>query len=301
MTSPALKFKRSSGPALPTSHYALHAVLLVVSVLFLLPLLLVISASLTNENALAERGYGLLPSVFSFEAYRYLLRDPSQLLRAYAVSGLVSIVGSLLSLTIMALLAYALSRPEFRFRRALSFVVFFTLLFNGGLVASYILNTRYLGLSDSLLALILPYLVVPFYVLLLRTFFAALPPEILEAARIDGAGEWLIFFRIVLPLATPALATIGLFSLLLYWNDYFLGLLYLSDPGKYPLQLLLFNILNNIEFLNKLPTTQAATVLPPTQTVRMAMAVLATGPAAFAFLFLQRYFVSGLTLGSVKG
>jgi len=301
MTAPALELRRNRSIPLPPAHYAIHALLILVSLLFLFPLLLVISASLSSESSLLEQGYSLIPRAFSTEAYRYLLRDPSQLLRAYAVSGFVATVGSALSLLIMALLGYALSRPEFKFRGVVSFVVFFTLLFNGGLVASYILNTRYLGLSDSLLALILPYLVVPFYVLLLRTFFAALPSEIIEAARIDGAGEWRIFFAIVLPLSTPALATVGLFSLLLYWNDYFLGLLYLSDPGKYPLQLLLFNILNNIEFLNKLPTSQAATVIPPTQTVRMAMAVLATGPAAFAFLMLQRYFVRGLTVGSVKG
>jgi putative aldouronate transport system permease protein len=286
---------------LPPVHYAIHGVLIVISIIFMLPMLLVVSASLTSEDALIRNGYSFLPSVFSLEAYNYLFADPAQLLRAYGISVLVGGLGSGLSLLAMALLAYPLSRKEFPYSKVQSFIVFFTMLFNGGIVASYIINTRYLGLSDSLLALILPYLIVPFYVLLLRTFFAGLPSEIIEAARIDGASEWRIFFRIVLPLSTPALATIGLFSLLLYWNDYILGLLYLDSPSKYPLQLLLFNILNNIEFLSKVQTSLATTVAPPTQTVRMAMAVLATGPIAFAFLFLQRYFVRGLTLGSLKG
>jgi putative aldouronate transport system permease protein len=215
----------------------------------------------------------------------------------------VSVVGAGLSLMVMSLLGYVLSRAEFRFRKAVSFIVFFTMLFNGGIVASYILNTRYLGLSDSFPALILPYLVVPFYVLLLRTFFSSLPSEIIEAARIDGASESGIFFRIALPLSLPALATVGLLMLLLYWNDYFLGLLYLKSPEKYPLQLLMYNILNNINFLtsNQQASSQLGSIEVPTQSVRMAMAVLATGPMTFAFLLLQRYFVRGLTLGSVKG
>jgi len=293
--------KKTKQAAVPLAHYAIHAVLLCISLLYIFPMVLVVSVSLTDEAALSRNGYTLLPSVFSTEAYRYLFADPTQLLRGYGVSILVAVIGSLCSLLVMALLAYPLSRKEFRYAKSLSFIVFFTMLFNGGIVASYIFNTRFLGLSDSILALILPYLVVPFYVLLLRTYFAGLPSEIIEAARIDGAGEWRIFFRIVIPLSTPALATVGLFSLLLYWNDYFLGLLYLSTPEKFPLQLLLFNILNNIEFLSKLQDSLSKTVVPPTQTVRMAMAVLATGPVAFAFLFLQRYFVRGLTLGSLKG
>jgi putative aldouronate transport system permease protein len=287
----------------PISRIALHGFLLSISLCFLAPLLLIVSASLTDDSSIVRDGYRFLPSVFSLEGYSYILRDPTQILRAYGVSVSVSVVGAMLSLLVMSLLGYALSRAEFRFRNVLSFLVFFTMLFNGGIVASYILNTRYLGLSDGFPVLVLPYLVVPFYVLLLRTYFSSLPNEILEAARIDGAGEWRIFFRIALPLSLPALATVGLLMLLLYWNDYFLGLLYLKSPEKYPLQLLMFNILNNISFLtsSQQASSQLGDVKVPTQSVRMAMAVLATGPMAFAFLLLQRYFVRGLTLGSVKG
>ncbi len=285
------------------SRIALHGFLFVVSLCFLLPLLLIVAASFTNDRSISRYGYQFIPTVFSLEAYNYILRDPTQILRSYGVSIGVSAIGASLSLLIMALLGYALSRVEFRYRQALSFMVFFTMLFNGGIVASYILNTRYLGLSDGFPVLILPYLVVPFYVLLLRTYFSSLPNEILEAARIDGASEWRIFFSIALPLSLPALATVGLLMLLVYWNDYFLGLLYLKSPEKYPLQLLMFNILNNINFLtsNQQASSQLGAVDVPTQSVRMAMAVLATGPMAFAFLILQRYFVRGLTLGSVKG
>jgi putative aldouronate transport system permease protein len=284
-----------------SEHFWIHAFLLLMAALFLLPVLLVVSASLTDERTLSRSGYSLIPVNFSLEAYRYIFADPTQMVRAYGVTALVSVVGSLLSLVVMAMLAYPLSRRDFQPRTVLSFVVFFTLLFNGGLVASYVINTRYLGLSDSLAALVLPYLVVPFYVLLLRTYFASLPGEILEAARIDGASEWTTFIRIVLPLSTPALATVGLFSLLLYWNDYFLGLLYLNSREQFPLQLLLFNILNNISFLANSSTAQTSAVAVPTESVRMAMAVLATGPIGVVFLYLQRYFVQGVTLGSLKG
>jgi putative aldouronate transport system permease protein len=297
------KSRTNKSKKLPTIHYLIHAILIATCVLFVLPLVLVVSTSFTDEGALARFGYSLIPSQFSTLAYQFLLKDPTQLLRAYGVSALVALVGSAISLMVMALLAYPLSRKEFRYGRILSFIVFFTMLFNGGLVASYVINTRYLGLGDTLWILILPYLVVAFYVLLLRTYFAGLPSEIIEAARIDGASEWRIFFGIVLPLSTPALATVGLFMLLLYWNDYFLSLLYINNQQLFPLQLLLFKILNNIQFLSNVndPAIRQMVVNTPTESIRMAMAVLATGPVAFAFLLLQRYFVRGLTLGSVKG
>lgn len=282
-------------------QFLIHAFLMLLSLLFVVPLLLVVSASLTSEGALAREGYRLFPAQFSLEAYSYLLSNPAQILGAYGVSATVSLVGCSLGLFIMALLAYSLSRREFRWRNWLAFFVFFTMLFNGGVVSSYIINTRYLHLQDTLFALILPALVNPFYVLLLRTFFAGLPQEIFEAAHIDGASDWRIFFRIVLPLSTPALATVGLFVLLGYWNDYFLGLLYINNPNLVSLQQLLFKILSNLDFLNNVQNAQISNVQVPLSTVRMAMAVLATGPITLAFLFLQRYFVRGLTLGSVKG
>ena len=253
------------------------------------------------QIALARNGYSLIPSQWSASAYTYLLGNPTQILGAYGISVTISLIGSSLGLLVMSLLAYTLSRREFRWRNPLAFYVFFTMLFNGGLVSSYIINTRYLHLQDTLFALILPALVNPFFVLLLRTYFAGLPQEIIEAARIDGANEWHIFFRIVMPLSTPALATVGLFAVLGFWNDYFLGLLYINDSNLVPLQLLLFKILNNLNFLTTIQNAQLSGATVPLASVRMAMAVLATGPITLAFLFLQRYFVRGLTIGSLKG
>ncbi len=295
--------QRKSLEGISIAHRWMHLFMGFLSLLWVLPMWLVVSISLTDEDTLIRQGFSLIPHKFSLAAYQFLLADPSTLLRAYGVSSFVTGVGTFISLFVMSLLAYAISRPEFKYRNLITFIIFFPMLFNGGLVASYIVNTRYLGLNDSLLALILPALVVPFFVLLLRTYFSSLPNELLEAARIDGASEWIIYFRIALPLSTPAMATVGLFLILMFWNDYFLALIYINSPEKSPLQLLLFNILNNVETLSRLQTqtSQNLGLNVPTQSVRMAMAVLATGPVLFAFLFLQRFFIRGLTVGSIKG
>ncbi len=281
------------------SRALIHLVLICVCAACLLPLILIVSASFTEENALIDNGYRIIPSKFSLGAYQYLLRDPSQIAHAYLISGFVTIVGSATSLLLMALLGYALSRRDFALRKPLTWFVFFPLLFNAGLVPFYILMSRTLGLKDNLLALILPPLVLPFYVLLLRTFFQALPMELLEAARLDGASEWRIFFRIVVPLSTPALATVGLFSILFYWNDLYLSLLFINNPRLYNLQYLLYKIIANLSVLEDAAMQSGITA--PLQSVRMAMAVLAMGPVLVSFLFVQQYFVRGITLGSVKG
>jgi putative aldouronate transport system permease protein len=277
----------------------IHAVLMVLSLLFILPLVLIISASFSSESAIATHGYSPIPRDFTLFAYKYILENPSQILQAYGVTLVVTVVGSSVGLLAMALLAYPLSRRDFGLRKPLSFFVFFTLLFNGGLVPFYILVTQYLHLQDTLLALILPYLIVPWFVLLLRTFFAGLPAELIEAAKIDGAGEWRVFFAIVLPLSTPALATVGLFSALQYWNDWWLGLLFINNAHLVPLQYLLYKLSTNIDFLASNPMTVGVAI--PVQTTRMAMAVLAVAPITVAFLFFQRFFVRGITLGGLKG
>jgi putative aldouronate transport system permease protein len=279
-------------------HGFIHIIFLLVSVACLVPLWLVVSASFSEENDIAKYGYALIPRHFTTYAYEYILREPSQILRSYGVTATVTIIGTVVGLFIMSLLGYVLSRPNFPFRRQLSFFVFFTLLFNGGLVPWYIVVTQLLHLKDTLGALVMPYLVVPWFVLLLRTFMAQLPEEMLDAARMDGASEWRIFFQIVLPLSTPALATVGLFCILLYWNDWWLALLFVDDPNLHPLQYLLYTILNNIQAMAANP--QSTGLPTPISTVRMAMAVLATGPAAIAFLLVQRYFIRGLTIGSIK-
>ncbi len=281
------------------STIAVHAILALIGLTCLIPLILVVSISLSDELRLAKEGYQLLPVGFTTFAYEYILQAPGQILRAYGVTAFVTIVGAVTGLLICSLLAWPLARKDFRLRGPLSFYVFFTLLFNGGMVPFYILVTRYLGLKDNILVLILPYLVPAWYVLIIRTSFAQLPMELLDAARIDGAGEWRIFFQIVMPLSKPVLATIGLFFVLRYWNDWFLALLFIDDSLLYPLQYLLYILMANINIMAANPQTTGMPI--PTLSARMAMAVLAFGPALFTFLLLQKYFVRGITIGGLKG
>ena len=281
------------------SNLAVHLVLTGIGLACLIPMLLVVAVSFSDEQALVVEGYRLYPVGFTTHAYTYILKNPQQILGAYGVTAVVTALGTLVGLFICALLAYPLSRQDFKLRGVLSFYVFFTLLFHGGMVPFYILVTQYLGLKDNILALIAPYLVTAWYVLILRTSFAQLPTELLDAARIDGAGEWRIFFRIVLPLSKPVLATIGLFYVLRYWNDWFLALLFIDTPSLYPLQYLLQVLMRNMSVLASNPQTMGEPI--PTQSARMAMAVLAFGPALFVFLMLQKYFVRGITIGGLKG
>jgi putative aldouronate transport system permease protein len=279
-----------------------HAILIVLSLLFVLPLVIVVSGSLSSEKDISLYGYSLVPQHISLAAYQFLFQDPNQILDAYGVSIFVTVVGSAISLLVMALLGYVISRRDFKYRRGLSFFSLFPLLFNGGLVPIYLIMTQLLHVQDTLLAYILPYLVLPFYVLLLRTYFSGLPTELIEAAKLDGASEWRIFFQIVVPLSTPALATVGLFSMLTYWNDWFQGLLYASSPHIFSLQYLLYQIQQNITVLaTSASASDVSAVAIPSQSVLMAMAVVAIGPIVLAFLFTQRYFVRGITLGGIKG
>ena len=279
--------------------FSVHLALTAFGIACLVPLLLVVAVSFSDEKALALEGYKLYPVGFTTHAYEYILANPQQIINAYGITALVTILGTLSGLLVSSLLAYPLSRPDFKLRGILSFYVFFTLLFSGGMVPFYILVTQYLNLKDSMWALILPYLVTAWYVLILRTSFAQLPTEILDAARIDGAGEWRIFFQVVVPLSKPVLATIGLFYVLRYWNDWFLALLFIDEAALYPLQYLLQVLMRNMSALASNPQTMGEPI--PTQSARMAMAVLAFGPALFAFLLLQKYFVRGITIGGLKG
>jgi putative aldouronate transport system permease protein len=283
------------------SRFSVHGVLILLSLACLIPLLLIVSASFTDEITLTREGYQLLPAQFSTVAYETIFRNPTVILRAYFITVFITIVGTVLALALMTPLAYALSRQEFVLRKPLSFFVFFTMLFNGGIVPYYILMTQVLRVQDTLTALLLPYLVVAFYVLILRTYFAGLPTELLDAARVDGAGEFRIFISIALPLAKPALAMIALFTALNYWNDWTTALYFIRNDELYPLQYLLYIIQSNAEAM-KLQSAVGTINMgdAPTQTARMAMAVLATGPAAIFFLFFQRYLIRGVTLGAFR-
>ncbi len=280
----------------------IHILLLSVAVAMILPFWLIISVSLTDNLALTKNGYKLIPSVFSTAAYEYLFRVPKELLEAYGVTIFVTLVGTVVGMLIMSMLAYGMSRITGRTRKTVSFFVLFPVLFSGGTIPFYLIMTQLYGLKDTLMALVFPYLVFPFYVILLRSYFNQLPQEILEAAKIDGASEWRIFFQIVIPLSTAALATIGLFTALAYWNDYWMALLFIAKSPYEPLQYLLYNMLNNAEVLTRSPeaAAQIGNIRPPVESLRMAMAVVAAGPAVIFSLVLGRYFVKGITLGAVK-
>jgi putative aldouronate transport system permease protein len=282
----------------------IHLVFILFSLSCIIPLISVLSVSFSSEVDILQHGYRLIPRIFDFKAYAYVLYRPIQLLGAFKVSILVSVIGTVLSVLFMAGIAYALSRHDYRFRNGLSFFVFFTMLFNGGLVPSYILISNYLHLKNTLWVLILPYLAMPWFILLLRSFMQKIPHDIIESCMIDGANEFRIFAQVILPLAKPGLATIALFTMLQYWNDWWLSLLYIENEHLVPLQYMLYRMMNNISYLtsssNMMPPSMKNVVLP-TESARMAMAMLAAGPMLAVFPFFQKYFVRGLTVGAIKG
>lgn len=269
------------------------------AVICFLPFWMMISGSITSEDALLRNGYRLFPSSFSFRAYELLLLGKS-VATSYAVSTFITIVGTALALLVTSALAYSIANKKNRYRRIFAFYVFFTMLFNGGLVPFYILVTQWLQLTNSVWAVILPLLVNPFFVLIMMTFFRKVPEEMIESGRIDGASEMVIFFRLVLPVAKPILATIGLFYALSYWNDWFMALLFISDDSKFPLQLLLRRLASNLQAARNLAEYVPGLQVPGYQ-MRMALTLITIGPIILAYPLAQRYFIRGLTIGSVKG
>ena len=298
--------KRDYNAISPLWNTIFNIVIGVFSFSCIFPFLFVIIISLTDEQTLAMEGFRLLPSQFSTAAYEYIFESGSELLSSFGLTLLVTVLGTLMSLALVTTYAYALSRRNFEFRGFFSFLAFFTMLFSGGMVPGYIVMTQFLHLQNTIWSLIFPLSLSAFSIIVMRTFFqTTVPDEIIESAKIDGAGEFLTFVRIVLPVSLPGIATIGLFSSLGYWNDWFNALLYYNDPQSTPpLQFMLMQIEKNMDFLTKnaqnIGSFDAAAGLP-TETVRMAMVVLATLPIVMAYPFFQRYFVQGLTVGSVKG
>lgn len=275
-----------------------HALLCVISLTAFLPFILIVAASLSEEMALTVQGYSLLPRNFTLEAYKFIFAKPDRLLNAYATTVSTTALGTGLSLAMMSLFAYALSRRLFSLRRAYGIFLVIAILFSGGLVPYYILVTQVLRLQDTFVILLLPNLIGLYQIMLLTTYFRQLPDELFEAARVDGAGEWRIYGAVAVPLAKPALATIGLMIGFLYWNNWTTPLYFIRNPDLYTLQYLLYQILRDAEIM-ALESGLGGGPLP-TQAATMAMAVLATGPAAFAFLFAQKYLVKGITVGSLK-
>lgn len=277
------------------------------SLMFIIPFVLIISASFTDEQALLDQGYKLIPSQFSLEAYRYVFRNPQQLIDSYKITIIFSFVSTVLAVVVMALLAYPLSRPNYKYKKPVTFFIFFTMLFSGGLVPTYIWITRYLHLGDTIGVYILPYLVNAFNVVVIRTFFQGLPIELTDAAKIDGASELQTFFKIILPLSKPVIATIALLTLLSRWNDWNTALLYIKSKELYSLQYLLQQILREVEFVKSMAESSPIAGIDidtshlPSETMRFAMCMVAAGPMLVVFPFFQKYFAKGLTVGAVKG
>ncbi|MBD2843924.1 carbohydrate ABC transporter permease [Paenibacillus sp. IB182496] len=303
---PRTRASRRENTLSPLSGALLNAAFLIVSLACLMPVVLVILVSFTHGDAILKNGYSFWPEQFSLIAYTSIFKDYGTVAGGYAVSIGVTIAGTALSVVLMALFAYPISRGDYPYRHAFTFFLFFTMLFNGGVVSRYLVYTQLLGLKDQYMALILPLLIVPFNVIIMRTFFqTTIHPALIESARIDGAGELRIFFRIVLPLSLPVMATMALFSTINYWNDWFNALLFITSEHKYPLQYLMMRVLNDVQYLRS--NVELAAQNPellrdlPNESLQMAMAVVGMGPILIVYPFFQKYFVKGLTVGAIKG
>ncbi|AZK47559.1 carbohydrate ABC transporter permease [Paenibacillus lentus] len=281
-----------------------YIVVITGSILCLLPFLLILSASLSSNESILTQGYSLIPKEFSLEGYKVIFQMPDEVLRAYGVTIFVTVAGTALGLLLITMAGYVLQRKDFKYRNYFSFFIYFTTLFGGGLVPYYMLITNYLKFTNTMSALIWPSLMTPFLIILMRSFISsAVPDEVIESSKIDGANDFVIYYRIVLPLAVPGLATIGLFLALHYWNDWFSSALFISDPTKYQLQFYLYNIINTSAFLTNIGAGAGVTLSEgvPTEAMKMSMAIVVTGPILLLYPFIQRYFVKGLTVGAVKG
>ena len=280
-----------------------YAFMCALAVAALAPFVLLISGSLTDNAAAVRDGYKFFPSEFSLEAYRYIFIHWDLIGKAYGITALTTAVGTLAALLLVSTLGFALSQ-RVPGRKVLLFMVVFTMLFNGGIVSSFMIYSNVIKIKNSILALIVPNLLLNgFTVVLVRSYFLQnIPPELLEAAEMDGAGQLRVYWKIAMPLATPILATIGLLTAVAYWNDWVNGLYYITDPNLYTIQLLLNRINNNIQFLATKPGVVIGAGAPlPSVTVRMAIAAVAVVPIIVIYPFFQKYFAKGITLGGVKG
>jgi putative aldouronate transport system permease protein len=267
------------------------------------PFAVMVASSFTTERSILTSGYNLWPREFSTDAYKLVLADPDRILGSYIVTIVLTGTGTFIGLFLISMAGYALQRPDFAYRNRISFFVYFTTLFTGGLVPYFLLMTRYLKLKDNYLAVLLPLLMNPWLVILMKNFMKSIPHSITESAKMDGATDFRIYLSLILPLAKPGLATVGLFLALGYWNEWYNSMLFLSPNVKYrPLQLLLYNIITSADFIRN---SAAASNIPPqdvpAETMKMAAAVIATGPIIALYPFVQKYFIAGITIGSVKG
>ena len=272
---------------------------------FIVPFVIIVSASISNEQDILNYGFKILPMKVDWSAYRYVFKNPGTILQAYKVTAIFKVARTFFATLLMSMLAFGLTKKHIPGRDKISFTVFFASMFSGGLVPTYLLVTQYLHLADTIWVYIVTGLVSPWTVFMLRTFFQGIPYEITESCYMDGASEYSIYFRIVLPLSTPILATLGFTALVAKWNDWNTTLLYVRESKLYSLQYLLQKILRETEYLKSLSNTAEGALMDsdnlPSDTLKYAMAVLAAGPMLIVFPFFQKYFAKGMVVGSVKG
>ncbi len=300
--------KRNFNQIAPGWNIVISTLLTLTSLLIVLPLILVVIISFSSAESIVFNGYTFFPSKFTLDAYKNLAKTGAQIKNSYIITVFYTFTGTALSLFVMSMFSFVLAQKKFPARKALTFYVFFTMLFSSGLVPSYIMNVRYLHLNDTIWIFLLPGIVNAFYIIILRTFIqTTIPDSLIEAATIDGANDFTIYYKIVLPLSKAGLATIGLFSLVGRWNDWFTGMLYIENPKLIPLQTMLYKIQKDIEFIKSNAEISDSVMglellrSMPTESTRMAITIIATIPILFAYPFFQRYFIKGLTIGSVKG
>ncbi|BBH18809.1 ABC transporter permease [Paenibacillus baekrokdamisoli] len=296
-----MKLNNSAKRDMLTFNIIGYSVVLVFSILCLLPFLLTLSGSFTKEASLFEEGYRLIPKSFSIDAYALIFKSPQVIIGAYGVTISLVIMGTLLGLFLTTMTAFVLHRKDFRFRNKFAFYFFFTTLFSGGIVPWYIIMTN-LGMKDNYLAMLLPNLLSVFNIIIMRTFFTSIPESIGESAKIDGAGDFTIYRRLYLPMSVPALATIGLFLAIAYWNDWYPAMLFITKDKLIPLQYQLYKVFNDMQFSQQVAAQTGRSMGDmPSETFKMAMTMVTIGPIIVLYPFLQKYFIKGMTVGAVKG
>ena len=279
--------------------------LTMVCLLILIPFLLMLVSSLTEEKTLLVNGYSFFPEKWSLAAYDYIFRSSGMIVKSYGYSLLVTVIGTTVSLILTTTMAYPLSRPNFRYRKLFSFFIFFTMLFNGGLVSQYMLWSTVIKIKNTIFAYLIPNLLMSgFYVMIVRNYFvSSIPQEVIESAKVDGCGEFFAFLKIVIPMSKPILVTIGVLTALAYWNDWTNGLYYITKTELYTFQNLLNRMIQQINFLSSGQAAQVAKNVGtiPSVSVRMGIAVIGVIPILVMYPFFQKYFAGGLTMGALKG
>jgi putative aldouronate transport system permease protein len=282
-----------------------HTVLIILSVVCIIPFILLISASLTDQSSLIANGYSLIPKVFSTAAYEYLFDSGSNIIRAYGVSIFVTVVGTTVGIFTTLLMAYPLSRPETPHRGIILFIVFFSMLFHGGMIPSYLIYAQMLDLKNTIWVLIVAgVLTNGYYIMMMRIFLqGSMSKDLIESAQLDGASEYRILGSIIIPTSTPILAVIGLFTAIMYWNDWQTGMIYITKPELFSIQNLLQRIMQDIQFIQSNMSANAGDAMSqmPSDTTKMAIAVLGSLPILLAYPFFQKFFIKGIMFGAVKG